>query len=194
MSSIYLTLTQHAVFLATLYLLFSMAEWFVHRHLMHGSPDKKIARDHLTHHLRTRPDMSLTVPATDGLFFTWSYSIAILLVGLAIAFVAKLAFPRVTPAFVFICVLFFWAYQSSMWNTIHPRVHGVAGQHMTWREGIPGWSGWTAAFSRVPVGRYTSLDAWLLENHAKHHRIKGPGKGNYNITLPLADFVFGTYN
>ena len=187
------TLTQHVVFLATLYVLFSMSEWFVHRYLMHGDPRSAIARDHLAHHLRTRADMSLAKPI-EGLFFMWSYSFKILVAGLVLAFVAKLAFPRVTHVFAVLSVLLFWAYQSSMWNTIHPRIHGVVGRRVTWREGIPGWSGWTAAFSRVPVGRDKNLDEWLIENHAKHHRIKGDQKGNYNITLPFADFVFGTYN
>ena len=198
MSPFYLTLTlaEHAVFVATLYVLFSASEWFVHRYLMHGDPKHAIARNHLSHHLRTRPDMSLTTREDDGLLFTWPSSLAILVAGLALAFALKLAlFGRVSLWFVFLCVAIFGAYQSSVWNTIHPRVHGVDGRvTMTWREGIPGWSGWTAAFSRVPVGRDKTLDAWLLENHAKHHAVKGARKGNYNVTLPLADFLFGTYN
>ena len=35
---------------------------------------------------------------------------------------------------------------------------------------------------------------WANKNHIYHHLQKGDRKGNYNIILPGADILFGTYN
>ena len=35
---------------------------------------------------------------------------------------------------------------------------------------------------------------WMMLNHAQHHAVKGPSKGNYNIILPGFDYLMGTHN
>tara|TARA_B100001093_G_scaffold503782_1_gene558645 strand:+ start:944 stop:1159 length:216 start_codon:yes stop_codon:yes gene_type:complete len=70
-----------------------------------------------------------------------------------------------------------------MWNTVHPEIHDVH-YKFTLKDGIP------------PNKYYKSLPYYnfLIRNHIKHHEIKGENKGNYNVTLPLADFILGSYN
>jgi hypothetical protein len=51
-----------------------------------------------------------------------------------------------------------------------------------WKHGVQGWKGWKRVF----------FYSWLKRNHEKHHRVKGDGKGNYNVTLPGGDWILGT--
>lgn len=41
----------------------------------------------------------------------------------------------------------------------------------------------------IPTDNF--VGKWLLRNHIGHHDVKG--MGNYNIVLPGADHVFGTF-
>ena len=88
-------------------------------------------------------------------------------------------------------VLLLGVYQSSFWNTIHPDIHGVTLQ-LSWWEGIPGWDGWKTLLAVIPVSQKGGYE-WMKENHTLHHLRKGVRKGNFNVTLPGADFLCGTY-
>jgi hypothetical protein len=183
------------------YSMFSMTEWFVHKYIMHGDKDKtSFARDHIVHHIHTLPDMKLSssseygdnIDKYLGLYFIWRSSIVVFFIGCTQCFILNYITGLNVSAFYIITLVFiFCLYQSSFWNTIHPDIHEIP-LNLTWKEGIPGWNGWKHLFSTITIDNITLYD-WLKANHRMHHLRKGTNKGNYNVTLPGADFIFGSY-
>ena len=186
------------IFGILLYFLFSFSENLVHRYLMHGDRNKYTGSlNHWTHHEHTLDDMNLknsdgynsSVNKYLGLYLLWCNTIMIFIVGLiegfALYFILKyLCKMNIVWWSVFIWVILFSIYQSSFWNTIHPDIHNIK-YNLSWKEGIPGWSGYKIIFTG-------GLYDWFKRNHELHHLRKGNRKGNFNVTLPGADFIIGT--
>jgi len=189
------------IYTVLVYIMFSMTEWVVHKYIMHGDKDKtSFARDHIVHHIHTLPDMKLTNSAEYGetinkylgLYFIWRSSIIVFFIGCIECFMLSyITGLQVSTFFIITLVLFFCLYQSSFWNTIHPDIHDIS-LKMSWKEGIPGWNGWKYILGMITVNNMSLYD-WLKANHRMHHLRKGVHKGNYNVTLPGADFIFGSY-
>lgn len=192
------------IYIILVYGMFSITEWIVHKYIMHGDKDKtSFARDHIVHHIHTLPDMKLknsaeygeNVDKYLGLYFVWHSSIIVFFVGCIECFILRyITGLDVSAYFIITLVSFFCLYQSSFWNTIHPDIHDIS-SNLLWKEGIPGCNLWKHALGMIPVNNNMSLYDWLKANHRMHHLRKGALKGNYNVTLPGADFIFGTcYN
>jgi len=181
---------QDLIYIFLLYSIFSITEWTVHKYLMHSKFDISLSNDHWIHHRHTKDDMKLSngknynkeINIYRGLYFTWKTSIYVFfvafLLSLCLRYFVYIPLIRSTGY-----TLIFIYYQSSMWNTVHPEIHDVH-YKFTLKDGIP------------PNKYYKSLPYYnfLIRNHIKHHEIKGENKGNYNVTLPLADFILGSYN
>lgn len=167
-----------------LYILFSIEEWIVHKYFMHSEQDFELSKSHIKHHLQVGTDMSLNSKDNKphGLFLFWKETLLVFIIGLFSAFLLNKHF-NVTKEYVIILTLIGTIYQSSFWNTIHPDIHNV-NYHVTLCEGVPGFN----------FLKYHPLYSWLKKNHIQHHLIKGAKKGNYNITMPFADFLFASYN
>ena len=188
-------------YIIILYFVFSITEWLVHKYIMHGDKDKTtIARDHVIHHIHTLPTMKLVTSDTYGadidkylgLYFTWKSSIIVFCIGIIEGFMVRnISGFHVSNFFIIIIVSILCVYQSSFWNTIHPDIHYITTK-LSWREGIPGWNGWKYLFGLIPI-QNSNLYEWLKQNHRMHHLRKGVQKGNFNVTLPGADFIFGSY-
>lgn len=193
MEAIIVPILKQIVFGGFLYITFSFTEYGVHRYLMHGEKNNEFSKNHWTHHEHTEDDMDLRKSNNYnedtnkylGLYFVWKYTVAVFFTGLLEAYVLYIFLPIVPWWSVIIWVALFAIYQSSFWNTIHPDIHNVS-LELSWREGIPGWNGWKQLFENI--GIYN----WLKENHTLHHLRKKERKGNYNVTLPGADYVLGT--
>ena len=189
------------IYIVLVYGMFSITEWIVHKYIMHGDKDKtSFARDHIVHHIHTLPDMKLknsteygeNMDKYLGLYFVWKSSIIVFFVGCIECFILRyITGLGVSAYFIITLVSFFCLYQSSFWNTIHPDIHDVS-LNLLWKEGIPGCNLWKHALGTIPVNNMSLYD-WLKANHRMHHLRKGALKGNYNVTLPGADFIFGTY-
>jgi hypothetical protein len=191
------------IFLALLYFMFSMSEYLVHRYVMHSAKSDYniIANDHWNHHEHTTETMELRTSdkynAIEnkymGLYFTWSYTIMVFVVGLAegalLAMVLQGSNIYISGGFVVSSVVLFSGYQSSFWNTLHPEIHGIV-ENISLYDGIPGWHGWKRMFSMVYIDGDLTLYQWFIRNHTLHHLRKGVNKGNYNVTLPGADWIF----
>jgi len=174
-----------------------MTEWVVHKYFMHGSKSISLAKHHWNHHEHTLDDMTLHKDDTYhenknkylGLYFLWPYSIAVFSVAMTEAVILNLSLKpfRMNIPWVsaVLWVALFGLYQSSFWNTLHPDIHEVNLQ-LSWAEGVPGWDGWKRLFS------FFSCYDWMKHNHILHHLRKGERKGNFNVTLPGADYLFGT--
>lgn len=201
----YTQIIDTVVFIVSLYAVFSITEWTVHKYLMHGTITEynPLSDNHWNHHKHTLNNMDLKENADYnssinkylGLYFVWSYSGIVFIVGLFEGWVLSRALSavhiHVSLWTVVITVLAFSVYQSSFWNTVHPDIHNVR-DNITIYEGIPGWEGWKWAFSAIVVDDQNTLYDWFKRNHTLHHLRKGVKKGNYNVTLPGADAVFGT--
>ena len=185
---------KYLIFIINLYILFSIIEYLVHKYLMHSKMNTKmnteIATNHNIHHKYTKNDMNLNYSNIYnknknkylGLYFLWKETFFVLLFGLTIAFILNI-FYQLNPLFIIIITILFAYYQSSLWNTIHPDIHHID-YKLKLNEGIP------------PLEIYKKLPYydWLKANHMKHHIYKNEKKGNYNVTLPLADYLFFSYN
>jgi hypothetical protein len=173
---------------------------------MHAAKTKNgnnsTASNHWTHHEHTLNDMNLRNSdeynkISDkylGLYFTWTYTIIVLLVGLVEGFLLYLLLKTINitikPIYVVLWVLIFSVYQTSFWNTVHPDIHNIS-DNISIYEGIPGWNGWKIIFSSIYITSDFTLYEWFKHNHTLHHVRKGLDKGNYNVTLPGADWIFG---
>jgi hypothetical protein len=172
---------------------------------MHGEKTNELSKNHWTHHEHTLDNMNLKKSKQYnfnknkylGLYFVWKYTIIVFIVGLIEAFLLYYLLYyftniRISRLSIIIWVLFFAIFQSSFWNTIHPDIHNTS-LNLNWSEGIPGWNGWKILFSNIYINnnKRLSLYDWLKQNHKLHHLRKGERKGNYNVTLPGADYIMG---
>ena len=153
---------------------------------MHLKMYIEIAKSHNIHHKYTKNDMNLKYSNIYnknkdkylGLYFLWKETCLVLLVGLTIAFILNI-FYQLNFIFIIIIIIFFAYYQSSLWNTIHPDIHHID-YKLNLNEGIPSLD----IYKKLPY-----YD-WLKKNHIKYHIYKDEKKGNYNVTLPLANYLF----
>jgi len=194
-------LLNHTLFIIALYGVFSITEHLVHRYVMHNNFGA-FSKDHWTHHQHTLDDMTLKqsnnynedVNKYFGLFFVWPYTVGVFTVGFIEAYGLSIVFNAVNMNIsllaVLLYVLAFCFYQSSFWNTIHPDIHFIT-EKLSWSEGIPGSDIWKSIFESIPMDGNKNAYDWLKDNHIMHHIRKGPKKGNYNVTLPGADWLFG---
>lgn len=198
-------LIDSVLYILILYFIFSFTEYTVHKYFMHSSYKTFISDGHWNHHKHVLDDMNLKQSDLYnsnenkflGLYFVWSYSVIVFLVGLAEGLILRVLLNyigiSISIFWVFVWVLFFSIYQSSFWNTVHPDIHGIR-EPLEWSEGIPGSSFWVLLFSSFIIDREkgVTLYDWFKSNHTMHHLRKGVTKGNYNVTLPGADWILGT--
>lgn len=176
-----------------LYVAWSCLEYLAHRYLMHATCAIPFATHHRLHHSATRSDMTLdkhrdgyaTLGKQENLCMTgWEslamYAAGFLMVVPCVALVGAKIRSSIT-VFTAIFALCLTIYTNVTWNTIHPLTHGQT-------QSICG-----KLVLQNPTLIQNPLFAWLQRNHRAHHYFKGTEKGNYNVTLPGADFLFGTY-
>jgi len=194
----------HSIFVVLLYFSFSISEHLVHRYYMHApkSENNSMQSNHWIHHEHTLNDMNLKSDKEYnsishkylGLFFLWKSYTIILLAGLIEGFLLYLLLStisiKIKPIYVVLWVFIFSTYQTSFWNTVHPDIHYIT-ENISIYDGIPGWNGWKILFSSIYINRDLTLYQWFKRNHTLHHLRKGTDKGNYNVTLPGADWIFG---
>lgn len=186
----------HIKFIIVTYILFSFTEWLLHSKIMHGNPDSfkkipfigkllaKTANGHLKHHIDVNMDMSLhSKELSESLFFGWDTAFQVIAILLIIGVVNKKILKLSNKTYL-IYILSISLIYCILWNNIHVDMHGIKGQ-ISVKNGIPNKPG---LLSRGPIYRY------LWKYHAIHHLQKGERKGNFNIILPGADYIFGTHN
>jgi hypothetical protein len=174
-----------------------------------------LGQGHLAHHSLTDHDMRIRTmqPSStnkdapedlvlqkfqkfQNLFFLWPATMIAVFTNMVIAiiisnvlhlfllFAFQLNISAMATQSILLYGVGFAIYQSSMWNCIHPMIHHVH-QSLKAAEGID-------AIPRTWMQK-TFAYQWLWQNHVLHHLITGNNKGNYNVTLPGADWLFGAY-
>ena len=159
----------------------SVLEWALHRYLMHDF-NTRLGKFHLAHHAETLQDMSLRgddspyLPAHEwrGTGFSWRMTRRLLVPITTLAVAVGWVLDDVRTAACATAVLSF--YSLVTWNAIHPALHGMPRPPLTYGPSLPLWIPWQAFLSR---------------HHTRHHLTHG--RSNFNITLPGADVVFGTW-
>ena len=168
-----------------MYVVASLFEWVLHKHVMHGNPNtlKKIpifgnlmasvARDHLQHHKHVNIDMTLREDTkTKGVYFQWVTTLVFVLL--------IYGFLKCSVPLPIVLVIISVSIHNLLWNNWHTRFHQY--QHQIGvLDGLPKLS----IFPLGPIYNYL----WIY--HAIHHSQKGE-KYNFNIILPMFDHIFGT--
>lgn len=203
--------------IALFYSLFSIFEWLFHRHIMHDCGDAVfgpavrgmpalggVRERHGRHHLWVDTAAPLAAnyhggndrrPADprdrwleryEGLYFLWPATLGVFVPLVTIYVGLNAVFFRLPPVLVVAIAVAFVTYQSAMWNCMHPALHGKADRKLQWHEGID--------FIDIRWIRDSKPYRWLWQNHVLHHLRAGTQQGNFNVTAPLADLLFGTYN
>ena len=168
----------------------TVGEWLIHKYVMHnkdGSFFRWLWGDaHNIHHRQVNDDMTLTnhneenqellEPGEEhpGLYFgvreTLLLAISILMVLKLIMYVVKFDCKVIYIAFISFSIAFFYKF---MWDFLHYSFHDLRDD--------------------LEINKLNPYFYWWFRNHAYHHLVKGEAKGNYNIIVPGADFLFGTY-
>eukprot|EP01083_Nonionella_stella_P129070 391364_1 len=77
-------------------------------------------------------------------------------------------------------------YMCISWNYVHPQLHGQPGLSLI--DGLD-------LLPRSELIDNTFWYKWLWRNHVLHHFLgMCQNAGNYNVTVPGADHLFGTYH
>lgn len=184
----------------SIYILSSILENLIHRYVMHKplmnvSFFNDVYKNHILHHLAVGSDGKLNknienynvLGNEESLCLSgWEYLIVfgtvIFIITPLCIILAGEKFYSLNSLFAFTFALLLCIYAKITWNTIHPYLH---------KESPLKCGNFTITNEKIINNFYYK---WLMNNHLAHHLIKGDKKGNFNITLPGADFLFGTYN
>lgn len=182
-----------------LYITISLFEWFLHYYIMHehGVISKlsqkiisKIHSSHTNHHKETHLTQQNNSNEGELVFCIFDPPIILVCVLIIIillnirSLIPQLKDTISVKALVIIILLTLLAYILS-WNSIHTRYHN---RKVKLTDQIK--------YSLIPFfnpDTNSSIYKYLFRYHTLHHLNKGESKGNYNIILPLFDFVFNTY-
>jgi hypothetical protein len=182
-----------------IYFISSTVEWIIHRYIMHDSIGDLLENEnerHITHHIAATPGMSLDI-STEGydkllnsgheqLCLSW-YVIVIVIFVIAIPSIFLAIYMKINIWIAFVFILIVSLYALSMWNNLHPSIHKRSGYELNCALAVKEDSYIYNILVNSSVGQF------LKENHIIHHNIKDP-KTNFNITLPLADYLYGTHS
>lgn len=187
---------QELIYILVIYLIFTLTEYMLHRFIMHKeTTDTGVA--HVTHHKHTNdhdmtlfdqdtPDYQIIMPQENLILGATEY-VPIFIAIIVTAFLYKKYFaPKLSKTVLIGVPLIGCIYTVFAWNSIHPYIHSNDGTDYT-----------PFAFNYNLTDKCVKnnpLCSWIVQNHVKHHQFKGKDKGNYNITVPGADFIFNTYN
>lgn len=180
------------IFLA--YILFSIVEYCLHRFLMHNG-NIYFGKYHLIHHTHTEQDMTLNnktkkykeLSMSENLGFENLEIAIIFVIVITFAFAFKYIYPIKLNIYVLLMInMTFFIYIVILWNSIHPFLHHKCPTKL-------GLIGIPYEYTEYLV-KNSSYLRFLIDNHVTHHNVKGKNKGNYNVTLIGADFLFNTYN
>ena len=129
-----------------------------------------------------------------GLYFVWPVTLLILvgcIVGSAVfnlvlkSLLSRFVTYDVSYSFGMAVTASFALYMSIAWNYFHPTLHFEKGIDIA--DGLD-------ILPRREWMKDTFAYNWLWRNHVLHHLLTGAKAGNFNVTLPGADWLYGTYH
>lgn len=162
----------------------SMNEWSFHKFYMHST---RFGSNHIAHHKETNHDMSLNKTSAildndlhRGTAFHWSTTLTIFLIAIPqVVMIDKLVNRKVKHLWLdLLLVILLLTYQSIAWNTVHTKMHQI--DRVQFHQGVP-------SLACLEGNSWLNI---LRLNHERHHHSKGTKC--FNVTLPGADYLFGT--
>jgi len=170
-----------------IYFICSIIEYTVHKYVMHlPFPYLNfIYKNHIYHHSNAAasPDLSLKED-DDNLCLPMDKNVYMYILALFVSYLVLLLYPKKVPIlYIGGCVLFIILFAVLMWNTYHPIIHGLDGREVCGIYSIPS----------KDIDLTSTYSDYVINNHKAHHYYKNNEKGNFNITLPFADFFLGSY-
>lgn len=185
----------YIIYIIYIYTFGTILEYILHKYLMHKS-NSYYSNSHIIHHkhidektmniineddfeyIKIKPSENLTFETCEILGIIISFSLAVYLFKKYYPVKLNLNFLIIFPTILII-------FSVLIWNSFHPYMHGKFGGDYN-----------CISLPKQIVDKLsnTLYIKWVIKNHICHHRIKGDKKGNYNVTLPGADFLFNSYN
>jgi len=175
-----------------IYIICSIVEYAVHKYVMHLPFPYLIYiyQSHVHHHNNAAASSDLSLREDDlqeyddNLCIPVDKTFYMYILALFISYFILLLYPKKVPLlYTGSCVLFITLFAVLMWNTYHPVIHGLDGKKICGIYSIP---------SKY-INVNSTYSQYVINNHKAHHYYKHNEKGNFNITLPFADFLFGSY-
>ena len=160
--------------LLLIYLIITLTEWFVHKHIMHN---QTLDPGHIRHHKSVYKNMKLDDSefiekdikmGTDHtiLITTWSF--------ISFNYIINNLFKyNIKSKYIMTGSLLLGIFYHLLWNKYHRKMHFEA---------------------NFFVNTNNKFLKWMFINHAIHHLQKGPSKGNFNIVFPGGDWLMGDYH
>lgn len=180
----------------TIYIILSFVEWYIHKYLMHYTDNKIINAvnylfkkgynlvhgynqdtSHVKHHNIVRTNGNVNID-DDGMFFDIKNVPLLAAINISIYYFISRIFcynhsrNEYIGIFIVLFIIAFIYYK--LWNILHPSYHNY---HM----------------NNMVKLKDNFIYKYLEKYHMIHHFNKGKNKCNFNIILPGADFLFGTY-
>jgi hypothetical protein len=178
-------------FIMLIYIFISILELLVHKYFMHSDKGKFISKyfadtytSHINHHITVEPDMTLRTKDSSGLFMQWSeygfMSLGIFIITILSKTISNYRISLFNCGIIALINAYLWSY---LWNKIHNKMH-YHNSDFTIKDG---------PYDNNLVNM-DFIKNMLLDNHTKHHMLKGDNQCNYNVILLGADEWFNTHN
>lgn len=148
---------------------------------------KDWAQSHLDHHKEVNNKNEINYTKPEGLIFGWFPTSVLMVVMFIIPFyfINRIANTDLSFGLIILLSIISALLYGMLWNTFHAAFHNTAFSYDI-SVGFP-------SFHLPDMFKQNYFVSWLWRNHAYHHLNKGDKKGNFNIILPGADHIMGTY-
>ena len=185
----------YLIFIIYIHFIGTNIEYLLHRFIMHND-SYYYGKFHTTHHKHTDDKMNLIdkntkeyqdIGKTENLIIDINEVLTVTIGTYLFVYIFYIFYPiKINIYFMILLPLIYIIYTTIMWNSIHPYVHHKCGRDYT-SLSLP-------CNTTKDMVKKNPFVKWLVNNHKKHHIYKGDEKGNYNVTIPGADFLYNTYN
>jgi hypothetical protein len=195
-------------YLVFIYIVISAIEWFAHYYFMHYNGSLKTFMDycnikrtnkHIDHHIETKLDQTLPNNFIEEalVFNIFNADMIFVIIFVTIgSIVFWYYFPgfkkKISLLFIIIIIIIILNLYMVVWSSIHSHYHEryiEANKPLKNNPNITVYS----IFDFFIPNESSSIYKYLYWYHTLHHLNKGEDKVNYNIILPLFDFILGTY-
>ena len=177
----------YIIIFVIIYCISSVIEYVVHKYIMHNKfPFFDFAyKTHIEHHLNASKSHDLTLTEDDdNLCLPVDKTLYMYIFTFIVSYLLLMLYPkRISIFYIGITLAVIVLFAVLSWNTYHPIIHGLDGKKVCGIYAIP---------SKY-IDNNSIYSSYVINNHKAHHYYKNEEKGNFNITLPFADFLFNSY-
>lgn len=178
----------------TIYIILTFTEWYIHKNVMHKSDCKiggflnylyylfyneKHSTNHINHHSIMDPNGKI-VEEDSGMYFHIYSSLFLIPTTFIMYYIISRLINNKHTYNEYIIILIVLSILSlsyyKIWNIIHPKYHR-----------------YNDTYNENKFIENNFIYKYLEKYHMIHHLNKGDNKCNFNIVVPGADFIMGTY-